>query len=85
MSIIFAPPILGPEMAAPILWVPGMFGFFRLESPHAHKIRRFGGGGVLKGGAGNPHLIFMAAWGFSDEHQNFYANKAKTEDAPLSE
>ena len=47
MSIQFPPEILGPEMAAPILWAPGNFCLFLLENPHAHKIPPFrGGGGV---------------------------------------
>ena len=41
MSIKFLSAILGPEMAAPILWAPGIFGFFLLENPHAHKIPSF--------------------------------------------
>ena len=36
---------LGPEMAAPILWAPGIFWFFLQENPHAHKIPPFRGGG----------------------------------------
>ena len=44
MSIKFPPAILGPEMAAPILWAPGIFWFFLLEKPHAHKIPPFRGG-----------------------------------------
>ena len=39
VSIKFPPAILGPEMAAPILWASGIFGFF------AHKIPLLGGGG----------------------------------------
>ena len=52
MSIKFPPTILGPEMAAPILWAPGIFWFFLLENPHAHKIPPFRGGcwGFLEGG-----------------------------------
>ena len=42
----FPPVILGPEMAALISWAPGIFGFFLLENPHAHKIPPFRGGGV---------------------------------------
>ena len=38
MSVIFPPAILGPEMAAPILWAPGVLWFFLLENPFAHKI-----------------------------------------------
>ena len=45
MSIKVQPAILGPEMAAPILWAPGIFGFVLLENPHAHKIPPFRGGG----------------------------------------
>ena len=44
MSIESPPAILGPEMAAPILWAPGIFWFFLLENPHAHKIPPFRGG-----------------------------------------
>ena len=44
MSVIFPSAILGPEMAAPILWAPGIFWFFLLENPHAHKIPPFRGG-----------------------------------------
>ena len=31
VSIKFPPVILGPEMAAPILWAPGIVGLFLLE------------------------------------------------------
>ena len=49
-------------MAAPILWAPGIFGFFLLENPHAHKIPPFRGGGFwdfLEGGGGSANFIFM--------------------------
>ena len=63
MSIKFPPAILGPEMAAPILWAPGIFAFFLLENPHAHKIPLFRGGGgswvFLEGGGGSVNFIFM--------------------------
>ena len=35
MSIKFPRAMLGPEMAAPILWAPGIFCLFLLENPHA--------------------------------------------------
>ena len=65
MSIIFPPAILGPEMAAPILWAPGIFWFFLLENPRAHKIPRFRGGSwvFLEGGVEVP-ILFLWAWGF---------------------
>ena len=44
MSIESPPAILGPEMAVPILWAPGIFRFFLLETPHARKIPCFRGG-----------------------------------------
>ena len=43
-SVIFPPVILGPEMAAPMLWAPDSFWCFLLENPHDHKIPRFRGG-----------------------------------------
>ena len=43
---------LGPEMAAPISWAPGIFWFFLMETPHAHKTHRFRGVEV-------PILFFM--------------------------
>ena len=33
MSIIYPPAILGPEMAAPILWAPGIFDSFCWKTP----------------------------------------------------
>ena len=68
MSVIFPPVILGPEMAAPILWAPGIFWFFLLENPHAHKIPRLRGGvvGFLEGGGGSANLDFYGRGDFSD-------------------
>ena len=65
MSIKFPPVILGPQMAAPILWAPGIFGLFLLENPHAHKIPPFRGGSwfFLEGGVEVP-ILFLWAWGF---------------------
>ena len=62
MSTKFPPAILGPEMAAPILWAPGILWFFLLENSHAHKIPPFRGGGVLgllRRGGGSADFIFM--------------------------
>ena len=61
VSIKFPPAILGPARAAPILWAPGIFWFFLLENPHAHKIPPFRGGVVvfLEGGGGSANFIFM--------------------------
>ena len=66
MSIKFPPVILGPEMAAPILWAPGIFGFFLLENPHAHKNSPFRGGGwvFLEGAGWKCQFYFSGAWGF---------------------
>ena len=61
MSTKFPPVILGPEMAAPILWAPGIFWFFLLENPHAHKIPPLRGGGVgffRRGGVEVPILFY---------------------------
>ena len=65
VSVKFVSAILGPEMAAPILWTPGKNAFFLQENLHVHKIPRFGGGGnlvlVLGGGGGSADFIFMGA------------------------
>ena len=68
MSMIFPPVTLGLEMAAPILWAPGIFWFFLLENPHAHKIPRFRGGGSWLFGrsGGSANFIFMGV-GFCDK------------------
>ena len=64
MSVKFVSVILGPEMAAPILWTPGKNAFF-LQETHVHKIPRFRGGGILGffGGGGVP-ILFLWARGF---------------------
>ena len=50
-------------MAAPILWAPGIFRFFLLENPHAHKISPFRGGrgvlGFVGRGGGSANFISM--------------------------
>ena len=49
-------------MAAPISWAPGIFLFFRLENPHAHKIPRVRGGGRAfsgRGGGGSSNFVFV--------------------------
>ena len=63
MSVKFVSAILGPEMAAPILWTPGKNAFFLQENLHVYKIPRFGGGGDFGfgGGGGSADFIFMGA------------------------
>ena len=64
MSVFFPPGILGPEMAAPILWAPGVFGSFCRKTLHDHKIPRFGGVfRVLEGGGGSA-ILFLWVRGF---------------------
>ena len=70
MSIKVLPAILGLEMAAPILWAPGIFWFFLLDNPRAHKIPPFRGGGVLgflgRGGGWKCEFYFSGRGDFSD-------------------
>ena len=62
VSVKFMSAILGPEMAAPILWTPRISAFFLQENLHVHKIPRFGGVfGVWGGGGGSADFIFMGA------------------------
>ena len=64
MSVIFLPAILRPEMAARILWAPGIFWFFLLEKPHAHESPRFRGvWGFLEGGGWKWQSIFFMGAG----------------------
>ena len=53
--------ILGPEMAAPIVWTPGKNAFFLQENPFFHKIPRFRGGFWGFWGGGSADFIFMGA------------------------
>ena len=69
----FLPTILGPEMAAPILWVPGKIALFLQGNLHAHKILRFSGGvfwGVFRalflGGGGECRFYFYGRGELSD-------------------
>ena len=59
---IFLSAILGPEMAAPILWVPRISVFFLQENLHVHKIPCFRGGVFwVWFGGGSADFIFMGA------------------------
>ena len=57
VSVKILSAILGPEMAAPILWTPKISVFFLQENLHVHKISRFRRGGgvfwVWGGGVGS--------------------------------
>ena len=65
VSAKFLSAILGPEMAAPILWAPRISALFLQENLHVHKIPRFRGGGRgilgFEGGGGSANFIFMGA------------------------
>ena len=61
VSVKFVSAILGPEMAAPILWTPEKKRPFCRKS-HVHKIPRFRGGGVFwVFGGRSADFIFMGA------------------------
>ena len=65
MSIKSPPAILGPEMAAPIFWAPGIFGFFcwktSIMMPIKFLVSRLRGGivGFFWKGGGSANFIFM--------------------------
>ena len=59
MSVKFVSAILGPEMAAPILWAPGKMRSFCRKN-HVHTIPGFRGGYFGFGG-GSADFIFMGA------------------------
>ena len=62
MSVKCLSAILGPEIAAPILWTPGKMHPLCRKS-HVHKIPRFRGGGYFGfwGGGGSADFNFMGA------------------------
>ena len=66
MSVEFVSAILGPEMAAPILWTPGKMRPFCRKN-HVHKIPRFRGGGFwVLGGGGKCRFYFYGREDFSE-------------------
>ena len=52
VSVKFVSAILGPEMAAPILWAPGKNAFFLQDKPMSIKFLVLGGGILGFGGGG---------------------------------
>ena len=60
VSVKFLSAILGPEMAAPILWTPGKMRSF-CRKTNVHKIPRFRGGGYFGFWGGSADFIFMGA------------------------
>ena len=76
MPIIFLPAILGPEMAAPILWAPGIFLVLSAgKNPMPIKFFVLGGGsGVFRKGGWKCQLYFYGRGFFfpikvAKEHQ----------------
>ena len=70
VSVKFLSAILGPEMAAPILWAPGSFWFFLVETPVPIKFIVLGGRSRVfwkGGGVDVPIFIFMGVGIFSDQ------------------
>ena len=68
VSVKFVSAILGPEMAAPILWTPGKMRPFCRKN-HVHKIPRFfGGAGFWVLGGGEVPILFLWARGFSEQN-----------------
>ena len=72
VSVKFLSAILGPEMAAPILWAPGKNAFFLQEKTMSIKFLLLGGGGGILGflGGGVPILFFYGCEDFSDLNQD---------------
>ena len=72
MSIKFLSAILGPEMAAPILWTPGKNASALQEKPVSIKLHVLGGGGGfgVLGRGGSADFIFMGAGIFSEKSSN---------------
>ena len=65
MSVEFLSAILGPEMAAPILWMPGKIRPFCRQS-HVIKFLVLGGGGYFGFLGGKCRFYFYGREDFSD-------------------
>ena len=65
VSVKFVSAILGPEMAAPILWTPGKNAFFLQEKPVSVKFLVLGGGGYFGFGGGECRFYFYGRGDFS--------------------
>ena len=66
VSVKFVSAILGPEMAAPILWTPGKMRPF-CKKNNVHKIPRFRGGGYFRfWGGWECRFYFYGREDFSD-------------------
>ena len=63
VSVKFVSAILGPEMAAPILWAPGISAFFLQENSMSIKFLVLGGGILFFLGGWVP-ILFLWARGF---------------------
>ena len=61
VSVKFLSAILGPEMAAPILWTRRISAFFPQENLHVQKIPHFRGDFVFGGGK---YRFYLWARGF---------------------
>ena len=86
MSVIFPPAILRPEMAAPILWAPGIFGSFCWKTPMPIKFLLLGGGGgmifLLKGGW-KCQFYFYGRGDFSDNMSQAWSPRQVLQSRPL--
>ena len=60
VSVKFLSAILGPEMAAPILWTPGKKPPFCRKNLHVHKIPRLRGEYILGFGGGGGECRFYS-------------------------
>ena len=85
MSVIFPLATLGPEMAAPILWAPGIYWLFLLGNPHLKKIVVLGGFWVFwKGGGVEVPILFLWARGFFDPPRSQSGNDREMTTSPPS-
>ena len=67
VSVKFLSAILGPEMAAPILWTPGKMRPFCRKTIFSIKFLVLGGGGYFGfGGGGECRFYFYGREDFSD-------------------
>ena len=85
VSIKFVSAILGPEMAAPILWIPGKMPAFCRKTSMSIKFLVLGGGGDFGlGGGGKCRFYFYGRGDFSETTTTMPHFQSNRECSPLS-
>ena len=86
VSVKFVSAILGPEMAAPVLWTPEKMRSF-CRKTYVNKIPRFKGGGILGLRGGEVPILFLWARGsfWNNDRNAFFERQRFRTQGPKSQ